>query len=594
LPKVVVKDSPISDIQPLDNADVTRITEKDIEEQQYVTLGDALRRVPGAYVTQGGGIGQDSRISIRGAGGQNTTVIVNGMPINDSGSFDNSFNLSRWTLDDISNIQIVHGPMSSLYGPGGMGGVLLIDTKKGQGPHKNFAKAEGGSFSTYTQTVGVQGQKHLVDYYLVGSRIQSEGGSTTPKRHISTFQEKLDNPLNQETINSRLGFGPEASHISFVTRYLSRRLGFRQHPNDIYPYRQNFSESFNRLQGHFETSSCNWIHELGLGYYQNDLLLTNPALSVIRRNAMQTQFDWRQIYEFSNQLQFQVATDIAQEKLFWYKAPKLNHNFRASHGGIGGSVTYKPYENFELMGSSRFDKYQGIQSTGTYRLGGKYVLNKTTIKGGLGTAFNAPTLQQKFFIDTWGTGNPKLKPERSFGWDFGVEHPLMDRKLSLGATIFQNRINDLMAFSRALATMINIDKARTQGVEGTIKLHPTSLWTIALTHTYTQAWDEKSKMGLVGNPRNKTTLCVTKQADLNWFISANVLYVSPRFTNDAVSWKRVSTPSYTIVGAETYYQLNDQWQVYGRGENLLNRRYESPQSLQQPGLGIYVGLRAQC
>lgn len=590
----MVKDSPISDIQPIDNADIARITEKDIEEQQYVTLGDALRRVPGAYVTQGGGIGQDSRISIRGAGGQNTTVLVNGMPINDSGSFDNSFNLSRWTLDDISDIRVIHGPMSSLFGPGGMGGVVLIDTKKGKGPHKNFAKVEGGSFSTFTQTAGMQGQHQLFDYYVAGTRLQSAGARTTPKRYISPFQEKLDNPLHQETINSRLGFGQESSHISFVTRYLSRRLGYRQHPNDIYPYRQNYSESFNRLQGHFETLSGNWIHDLGLGYYQNGLLLAHPSMSIIQRNATQSQADWRQIYEFSNQLQFQVATDITQEKLFWYKVPKLNHNFSASHGGIGGSITYKPYENLELMGTSRFDKYQGIQTTGTYRLGGKYTWDAMIVKGGIGTAFSAPTLQQKFFIDTFGTGNPNLKPERSLGGDVGVERSFLDHKFSIGITLFQNRIRDLITGTPGGQTLINMNKARTQGLEGLLRLQPASLWLVELTHTYTQAWDEKTGKGLIANPRNKTTICITKQADPRWFISANVLYISPRDTFDAVSWKRVSTPSYTIIGTETYYQLNDQWQVYARGENLLNRRYESPQSLQQPGIGVYLGLRAQC
>jgi len=85
LPKVVVRGSVISEPNPLDSADVTRITEKDLEQEQSVTIVDALRRVPGVYVMQNGGIGQEARVSLRGAGGSNTTVLINGMQINDSG-----------------------------------------------------------------------------------------------------------------------------------------------------------------------------------------------------------------------------------------------------------------------------------------------------------------------------------------------------------------------------------------------------------------------------------------------------------------------------------------------------------------------------
>lgn len=594
LPKILVKDSALSDMKPLDNADITHITERDIEEQQFVTLSDALRRVPGAYVTQSGGIGQESRISIRGTGGQNTTVIVNGMPINDSGSFDNAFNISRWTLDDVSDIQVVHGPMSSLYGPGGMGGVLLIDTKTGHGPHKNFAKLEGGSFSTYMQTAGMQGQKQLMDYYLIGSRIQSAGPSTTPKRYMSALQDKLNDPLNQESINARFGFGQESSHISLVTRYQSRRLGFRRHPHDINPFRQNFSESFNRLQGHFETSSGTWIHDLGLGYYLNDLQESRPVTSIVKRNASQAQIDWRQSYQIIPQLQIQIAMDCARESLFWYNAPDLDNSFSVSYGGLGAALTHKPAEKIELTGSVRMDKYQGIPNTTTYRLGGSFGIEEVIIKGGIGTAFKAPTLQQKFYKSSRFVGNPNLKPVRSMGWDLGVERSFINKKLSIGMTVFQNHIHDLITGSTNHNTLINMDKSTSQGIEGLVKFRPTSLWVIELTHTYTDAKNQKTGQELTGNPRNKTTVCITKQATPAWFVSANVLYVSPRYTDDAVSYKRVRTPSYTILGAETYYQLNDQWQAYARGENILNRQYESPQSLQQPGLGVYVGLRAQC
>jgi len=595
LPKIVVRGSALSAPNPLDSADTTRITAKDLEQEQSVTIVDALRRVPGVYVMQNGGIGQEARVSLRGAGGDNTTVLVNGMPINDSGSYDNTFNLSRWMADDISEIQVIRGPMSSLYGPGGMGGVILIETKKGQGPHKTFAKAEAGSFNTFSQNVGIQGQRDLIDYHVNASRIQSAGARTIPSRYQSKVLEKADTPLHQENLSARLGAGSEKANISLLSRYLTRRLGYFQMPTDPYPWRQNYSESFNRLQGHFESASGRWHHDIGLGYYQNDILFTRTLDSKRSRSGSQAQVDWRQSFDITNILQLQVATDFAQEKLYWYKLPVLfNKNFHVSHGGIGGSLSYRVFENLMITGSTRVDKYQGISSTPTYRLGGQYTFEKVIMKGGIGTAFKAPTLQQKFDKDTIYTGNPDLKPEKSLGWDWGIERPFFQNFLTLGVTLFQNRIRDMIVATPGGTTNINLNKARTQGMEGTFRIQPTSAWTLEFAHTYTQTWDEKTGLGLIGNPLNKTTICLSGQITPEWQISGNVLYISPRDTYDAVTWNRVQIPSYTIVGAETSYQLNDQWQVYGRGENLLNRYYENPRSFQQPSLGVYVGLRAQC
>ncbi|MBM3633475.1 MAG: TonB-dependent receptor [Alphaproteobacteria bacterium] len=594
LPKIVVRATPLSEPNPLDSADTTRIPAKDLEQQQSVTISDALRRVPGVYVNQHGGIGQEARISIRGAGDGNTTVIMNGMTINDSGSFDNALNVSRWMASDLCEIEVIRGPKSSLYGPGGMGGVVLLETKKGQGAHKTLANTEAGSFKTYTQNVGFQGQKNRIDYYVNGSRVQSMGTRTTPSRYLTRIREKADNPLHQEAFTARLGATSDSAHISWVSRYLTRRLGFRQPPTDTYPYRQNFSESFNRLQGHFETLAGRWQHDFGLGHYQNNLINTRPTSSQTTRNGSQTQIDWRQNFEITNSLQLQVATDFAREKLYWYKLPILNRDFQTSHGGIGGTLSYRMYENLMLTGSSRIDKYQGISSKPTFRFGMQYRVKEITIKGGIGTAFKAPTLQQRFYKDPFFSGNPNLKPERSLGWDGGIERSFFQNTLSLGVTIFQNRIRDLITAASGGVMLINMDKARTQGVETSMRIHPTSQWSAQLSHTYTETWDERTRLGLIGNPLNKITFSVTGHVTSNWQLSGNVLYISSRDTFDAAIFKRVHTRSYTIVGLQTAYQLTDQVQFYGRAENLFNRYYESPRSFQQPGMGVYVGLRAQC
>jgi len=593
LPKVIVRGAAVPAPNALDTADITRITAKDIQEQQAVTLADVLRRVPGAYVSQSGGIGQESRISLRGAGESNTTLVLNGMPINDSGAFDGAINLSRWTLDEVADIQVIRGPMSSLYGPNSIGGVVSIETKKGKGSHKTFGKAEGGSFNTYTQSLGIQGEKELLNYHIVGSRIQSAGAPTTPGQFRSQIQGKADNPLHQESFSGRIGGGRESAHISFFTRYLNRRLSYRPGPVDLQPWRQNLSESFNRLQGHLENRAATWRHEIGLGYYQSEL--TSKRLPSDRREfkGTQTQIDWRQTFDATDHLQLHLNSDLSKETLHRHGNGVPSMRPQTSHGGVGGTFIVTPKENLTVTGSTRFDKYVGIPVTTTYRMGAEYSFEKIVVKGGIGTAFKAPTLQQRFNIDPFFSGNPNLKPQRSLGWDLGSERSFFQERLRVGITLFQNRIRDLIDSSSDGKTLVNRDRSRTQGVEGIMRLHLAPEWTLELAHTYTQAWDEKTKRAIISNPLNKTTFRMTGQITPDWQISGHMLYIGPRDTFNAVTFKRGRTSSYAIFGAETSYQINDEWQIYGRGENLLNRHYQSPTNFQQPSLGLYAGLRTR-
>lgn len=375
------------------------------------------------------------------------------------------------------------------------------------------------------------------------------------------------------------------------SHYLTHRLGFRATPNDLDPWRQNFSQTLNRAQGHFENGTGRWSHDIGVGYYQNDLANTHPTQNQITRNSSQAQIDWRQSYQITDQLRLQTATDYVHEELYWRKAPSLKQAFKAIHGGIGGILSYQPNGAFMVMGSTRIDKYQGSSPKTTYRLGSQYLFENVTVKGGVGTAFKAPTLQQKYYKDPFLSGNPHLKPERIFGWDFGIGRSFLQKRLELEVTFFQNHIRDLIAGSLKDKTLININQSRTQGVEGLVRFLITTEWTVEISHAYTQTWDKATKKDLIDTPRHKTTFGVQGQITPEWKVSADVLYIGSRDTHNAITWDRVTTPSYTLVGIQTAYQLSDQWEIYGRGENALNKIYQSPKNFQQPGIGLYIGLR---
>ena len=113
-------------------ASISVITRQDLEKKFYRDVTDALVEVPGVVVT-GGGDRQD--ISLRGMGPKYTLILIDGKRQNSRETRTNSDSggvEGGWTppISAIERIEVVRGPMSSLYGSDAMGGVINIITRK--------------------------------------------------------------------------------------------------------------------------------------------------------------------------------------------------------------------------------------------------------------------------------------------------------------------------------------------------------------------------------------------------------------------------------------------------------------------------------
>ena len=103
---------------------------------------DALRSLPGVSVSRLGGAGGLTQVRIRGAEGNHTVVLIDGIEANASTSGE--FDFSDLTAEDIERIEVIRGAQSSLYGSGAIGGVINIITRAGKGPLAISGYAEGG------------------------------------------------------------------------------------------------------------------------------------------------------------------------------------------------------------------------------------------------------------------------------------------------------------------------------------------------------------------------------------------------------------------------------------------------------------------
>ncbi|MDY0403305.1 TonB-dependent receptor [Sulfurovum sp.] len=112
-------------------ATVEVINQEEIERIGAVSLKDIMKRIPGLNVQYGTVAGASSKsrstISIRGMSANGTLILLDGRRL--AGETQNSFDLERIPAAIIERIEVVKGPMSSLYGADAVGGVINIVTK---------------------------------------------------------------------------------------------------------------------------------------------------------------------------------------------------------------------------------------------------------------------------------------------------------------------------------------------------------------------------------------------------------------------------------------------------------------------------------
>ena len=129
------------------------VTAKDIENRKVDTVADAIQLLPGVYKSQASA----GEIQIRGFDSKNISVLVDGVPMNNS--FNNKVDWEVIPVHSIDRIELVRGASSSLYGGKGVAGVLSITTKQ-VAPKANrqgirwHGKVNGGTYGTWNNELG--------------------------------------------------------------------------------------------------------------------------------------------------------------------------------------------------------------------------------------------------------------------------------------------------------------------------------------------------------------------------------------------------------------------------------------------------------
>ena len=144
--------------------------------------------------------------------------------------------------------------------------------------------------------------------------------------------------------------------------------------------------------------------------------------------------------------------------------------------------------------------------------------------------------------------------------------------MTASITAYANQFTNLIEFDSTAMRYFNTARAETQGFEVATDVDVVpGLIRLKTAYTYLEATDLRTGLTLARRPRNvaRASLAITPTAQ--WLIEPRVTAVSQRFSS---SNELNPLDPYVRVDLYTEYKLDKNWTVFGRGENILNARYQ--------------------
>ncbi|MCX5705863.1 MAG: TonB-dependent receptor [Candidatus Omnitrophica bacterium] len=205
LNKIVVTPSRIEQYSGDVARDVDVVTSKDIERSQATDVSEVIGKFTSVNISTYGGPGASKTVTMRGSTAAQVLVMVDGRPINNPR--DGQIDLNTIPLENISRIEIMHGPSSNLYGSQGMGGAINIITKE---PPKEKQKTEitssFGTRRTYVERLTHGARIANFGYLISGDYESSEGFRPNSQFNAKDFNTKFEYKLNSSN-NIKLNSG---------------------------------------------------------------------------------------------------------------------------------------------------------------------------------------------------------------------------------------------------------------------------------------------------------------------------------------------------------------------------------------------------
>lgn len=558
---------------------VTVITAEDISESGQQTLVEVLQARGGVEITSNGGFGQTSGVFIRGANTGHTLVFVDGMRIGSATTGTTAF--ENIPLDQIERIEIVPGPLSSLYGSDAIGGVVQIFTKSGKYSPGPSVSAGAGAYNTRTAAGGINSRFGDTDFSLNFGAFETDGFSATkasidPPGTLFPQHNPDRDGYRNTNFSGKIAHHFSPDHEAGLTAFQSQGdTHFDAGPTTDDVNHQTLSAysfySRNRLSG-------TWQSLVRLGSGRDNQVFTGAFPGSFRTD--QNQFAWQNDFKLSGGSVIAGIEYLGQRITSDTAYTKTDRNIRSLFAGYRGE-----YGNHGWQLNARQDDNSQFGNHTTGSLGYGYRVSPAVrVRASAGTGFKAPTFNDLYFP---GFSNPNLRPERSRSKEVGLD--LQSGSQRFSATLFENRIGDLIVLD-ATFTPQNLNQARIRGAEFNYQAEIAGV-RFAAQVTLQDPVDDATGQLLQRRAREHGSLSASRGFG-PWTLGAELVASGARFDSGTEA-PDTRMAGYGLVNLTASYTLARDWSVKARWDNVFDKSYELVQHFNTPGSNLFISLQYQ-
>ncbi len=576
LPSIVVTATRISDNIDATAATVSSVDSSDFKAGKFSSVAQALELVPGLTYVSSGTPGQQASVFVRGTEANHTLLLIDGRRIPPSLAGGGIY--ESLSLDGIDSIEIVRTPSSVLYGADAIGGVINLRTFSGRGLAKPVSELsfEGGSFHTFREAASTRGAVGKFDYALSASRFDAEYPRANSEFEMTSFRGSVGYEVTKDIYldlkgSLSLSDGGSPGSVSY--------------PDPIATLKREVSRISPGIEWKIsETLSTKAYYSFDRQWQRYRDQFGSDNKLTVDAHQVDAQVEWQPV----ETLRIVPGVTMVDLSFSQFNAAGVE-KIRAHQTGVGGFIQglWNPVERLNFVSAFRYDGYTAYNDAFTWRQAVAYRVpgSETRLHASVSQSYSPPTAQDLYYP---GYSNLNLLPEESLGYEAGVEQPFFNNHVRVSATWFRNEIDNLIQ-SDANYIPQNISKALTEGVELGLEYQPNERFKARASYTYLTAIDDNTGLRLLRRPRHQVGVNSTYSPIEKLTLSAGVSWVVER--QDSQFPGQVPIGDYLTVRGAVSYRFNDHVEIWARGENLNNDRYDYILGYPALGFGAYGGIK---
>tara|TARA_B100001057_G_scaffold471074_1_gene533046 strand:- start:2912 stop:4687 length:1776 start_codon:yes stop_codon:yes gene_type:complete len=529
---------------------VDKINRDFLNKAQPKDLASLLRENLAIDVSNNGGLGHLSSFFLRGSNSNHTLVKINGVKINPG----TAGGASIYNLDSelVYDLEIGHGPLSSLHGSSAVGGVMNISTKPlnkvsdtavgfNLGPN-NYQKRILRHNQQISENVffNISYSKSDTDGYPVLSNTKLDRGyeNSTFMTYVELEGSYLDLSFSSWSTNGQVEYMLFQSPVSQNYENYAHALELNSFVDNFLSYKLNLSTSKDLIR----QNEKNFLQQFDITQTMRDSVeLLISDLDVINLSDQLT----LGLNIEDEDVKYASYGTIYQEKIET-KSFFGNLNLRFPNTAISASLRNTDHDLYNNNLSWSAEVLRDIK--GSWQVG---ILS--------GSSFRSPSSSELYGFG----GNINLKPEINNSKEINLKRINNNSKLSF--SVFGNKLNNLINFDFQDYVLKNINRSSNKGLEIRYDLRKDN-WDLMLILKKQKPEDNEGKQLL---RRSKKLSSFTFSKELKEILTT----VSVAYYGKRTDFGEIRLPSFSLVNLSLSKKFKNGVKVSLKMENIMDKKY---------------------